>query len=675
VTARRAGIAAAAGAVALLALHLWLARGRSDFLLADGTGYLANARWLAGEAGTTWQGAAAFYHAGWSLLVAPAYAITRAPDAIHTYVIVLNALLATGSAVACGFVARRVFDVGVSTSLLAGLVAGTYPAVLLQSGFEWSESLYFLAFPLFVLAAHQLVHRPSTWSAVGTGATAAALNATHPKGIGVLAATGLALALFGWRRALPRRAVGIALASLVIGFVATRLLHGALQDALYDESAAAIEGGVLSRLTEPALLWGTVQRAWGQAWYLTVATLGLAPLGVWAAWRQLDRRTGAFVLGSVALMFAASCLQMSDGTRVDHLVYGRYVEGFVPVLLVAGIAGLVGRERWSLRLAAAGGVLFGVLGVLALLFNGVDRFTGDMMPLNVLGVLVYQTSSDEIVVLLVTALALAAMVAFAAVNRARPDVALGLLVGFFVASSASVEARVLEPWSSFWMRTSEISDVIDEHVAESAVVAYDLASHDVDAANAYQLELADRGGLRFFDGDVPRDADLVIAAPRWDDAPDGARLVYVESPPFQQALWALPGDVQDGLAERGLLLPEQTSAPLPEEVRRAQLVLDGATVHVRNVSEGSWLPVGPIPAVVEGTVRLGARWFDHHGDEVASETAELPRVLLPGDEADVRLALEPDLPPGEYTLVIALRQESVAWWDDGALERQVRVRS
>jgi hypothetical protein len=674
VTARAIRASAAGGAVVLIALHLWLARGRSDFLLADGTGYLANARWLAGHADGTWQGAAAFYHAGWSLLVAPAYVVTRDPDAIHTYVIILNALLATGSAIACALVARRVFELPARWSLLAGLVAGTYPAVLLQSGFEWSESLYALLFPLFVLVAHRLVQRPSPVVAAGTGLAAAALNATHPKGIGVVAAIALALVAFAWRRSLPRREIAIAMAALVVGFAATRLLHGALQDALYDDSAAAIEGGVLSRLREPALLWGTFQRAWGQSWYLAVATLGLAPLGVWATWRQVDRRTSTLVLGSIVLVFAASCLQMSDGTRVDHLVYGRYVEGFVPVLLVAGVAGLVGRERWSLRLAAAGAAGLAVLGVLALLFNGVDRFTGDVMPLNVLGVLVYQTSRDEVLVVLVTALAIAGMVAVAIVHRARPAAALVVLAGFFVASSAAVEARTLQPWSSFWMRVSDIPEVV-ERIDDDARVAYALEAHDVDAANAYQLELADRGGLTFFDRRVPDGFDLAIATPRWNAAPKGSRLAYVESPPFDQALWVLPGALQDELAERGLLLPEQTSAPLPADAQRAELSIDGNTVHVRNVGRGSWLPVGPIAGVVEGTVRLGARWFDADGVEVASETAELPRVLLPGDDADVHLRLEPELGPGEYTLVIALRQESVAWWDDSAIERQVVVRS
>ncbi|HYD10783.1 MAG TPA: hypothetical protein VEA78_11840, partial [Acidimicrobiales bacterium] len=444
----RTRVTAAFGAVVLVALHLWLARNRTDFLLADGTGYLANARWLAGEAGTTWQGAAAFYHAGWSLLVAPAYAVTRSPDAIHTYVIVLNALLAAGSALACALVGRRLFGLSARWSLLAGLVAGTYPAVLLQSGFEWSESLYFLLFPLFALAAHRLVSRPTVAAAVLTGLAAAALNATHPRGVGVVAATALALVGFGALRRLPRREAAIALGTLVLGFVATRLLHGVLLDALYDQSAAAIEGGVLSRLTEPRLVWATFERFWGQTWYLTAATVGLAPLGVWTAARTLDRRVSLFVLGGAALMLAASCLQMSDGTRVDHLVYGRYDEGFLPVLLVAAVAGL---HRLTRTAVVVGAATLPLLGVLAVLFNGMDRFTGAVMPLNVLGVLVYERTRDEIVVLTVTAIATGVLVLLAALHRVRAEAAVLLLVVGFVGSSAAVEARTLQPWSRPFM--------------------------------------------------------------------------------------------------------------------------------------------------------------------------------------------------------------------------------
>jgi hypothetical protein len=306
-------------------------------------------------------------------------------------------------------------------------------------------------------------------------------------------------------------------------------------------------------------------------------------------------------------------------------------------------------------------------------FNGPDRFRGPVMPLNVVGVLVYRTGTDEVHIAIVTALALVVLTAIAVAARRSPLVALGLLVAFFIGSSLSVEARTLRPWEDFWSSVTEIPDVVDA-IGFASPVAYDLASYDVDAADLYQLELTHRGGLVFFDSDRGQapPTDLVIASPEW--VRPGARLVFVETGPYDQALWVLPGALADGLDGDGLLVPAPLSAPLPAAMQAATLDVhrqDGRfTVHVRD-DGGPWLPAGRIPGVVAGTIRLGARWYVD-GEEIASETAELPRMLLRGDEANVVIPF-PDVEPGTYDVVVSLRQESVAWWDASAVRMEVSV--
>ena len=667
-----------------MALHLVLSRSMDGFLLADGTGYLANARWLVGKAGSTWQGPGAFYNAGWSLVVAPIYAFTRSPGSVHTAVLMVNAVLASSSFVAYTALAERVFGLRRPLSLIAGLVAATYPAVLLQASFEWSESLFHLLFPLLLLAVHRLVVRRGVADAVTTGVLAAALNATHPKGLGAVVAIGLALTVLGLRDAVPRHVAAAGLVALVAAFLATRILHGALQDALYARSSAAIEGDVLKRITDPALVWGAFKRLFGQLWYLTVASVGLFPLGVVTFVRHRDRRFAAITVGTCLAILAASCLQMSDGTRVDHMVYGRYDEGFLPAVLVAAVAGLVAHHRHVLRLAAVAASLSAVLAAIALVLNGTGRFHGDVMPLNVVGVLVYRRDVNEIDVVTVTLLALLPLLAVAMVVRFRTAAGLGVLVAFFVASSLSVEARTLRPWEDFWSSVTEIPEVVHT-IGARGPIGYDLATYDVDASDLYQLELTDTGGLLFFDsrkGHLPG-TDLVIAGPQWQH--EGARLVFAEAGPHHQALWVLPGAMQRALDRRGDLVPEQYSAALPEQAQRATLTTGDTSLRmrrgaaraivVRTRNEGhTWLPVGPIPGVVEGTVRLGARWYGAGGDVVDEQTAELSRMLLPGDSTDVPLKLVADVAPGSYRVVVALRQEGVAWWETSAITLHVTVR-
>jgi hypothetical protein len=661
--------------VVLVALHLVLSRSMDDFLLADGTGYLANARWLAGHAAGTWQGPAAFYNAGWSIVMAPVYLFTRSPAAVHDAVLVVNALLASLSFLAYRGLARRAFELEDPMATLAGLVAATYPAVLLQAGFEWSESLFQLLFPLLLLAVHWLLRRGSPAAGIAVGVAAGALNLTHPKGVGAVVAIGIGLVVLGVRRSVPRRSAVIGLVALVVVFVVTRLLHGALQDALYDKSASGIEGDVLGRITDPKLVWGAFQRLWGQLWYLTVASLGLFPLGVVTLVRRRDARFGAIALGTCLAILAASCLQMSDGTRIDHIVYGRYDEGFLPALLVAGVAGLWLHRHRAVRLAATGAALSLVLAVLALVLNGPDRFRGGpVMPLNVVGVLLYRGKVDEIDVLVVTLLALVPLLVIALV--ANRSIVIGLVVAivFFAGSSLSVEARTIRPWEDFWSSVTAIPDVVHD-IGWHGPVGYDLAAYDVDAADLYQLELTDVGDLLFFDSRTSEHlpgSDLVIASPTWDEP--GARLAFVETGPYHQALWVLPGALQDELAADGALLPVEHSAPLTDAQQAATITAerdgDHLDVHVRD-DGGTWLGIGPINGLVTGTVRLGSRWYV--GDDVvATDTAELPRVLRRGDQIDLELPIA-DLDPGTYDVVVSLRQEGIAWWDASAVRLRVSV--
>ncbi|MCU1352013.1 MAG: hypothetical protein JWM05_1222, partial [Acidimicrobiales bacterium] len=651
------------------------------FLLSDTTGYLANARWLAGKAGDTFQGPTSFYHPAWSLLVAPLYLVMAAPRDVQLGALVVNALLATAVLPTAYLVGRRAFALPPRVALGAAAVAATYPAVLLLAGYEWGESLYQLLFLLFVLAAARVVSRPSTWSAVAVGVLAAACNATHPRGLGMVAVSVGFLGALAVRRQLPRAAAAFGIGTVVVLFAATRVLDHALLDAIYSPVSAGVEGDVLGRLTDPHLVWGAGKAAVGQLWYLTVATLGLAPIG--ALWllttRRLPTALRLVTLFACVGTLAASAIEMSDGTRVDHMVYGRYVEGIVPVLLIAGAAGLVAWRTVLPRLLAGVAVLAVGLAALLVLLRGGDVFGGNVMPLNVTGLLVFRSGHGpdvaRIDVARTTILALVATGGVLAVARWKALAGLALVAALFAGASATVQARTLRPFDDRWASFTEIPEAV-RAVSDGGHVSYDRAAYDEpanqEAANFYQLELADRG-VRFFDSRTgrPRDA-LVIGSPTKPPV-DGARLVFAETGYYTgQALWVTPGALQRRLAKAGDLFPADLTAALPAPVqhvtvglpdhlaREAHEVVDVDVTHVDGA--GAWRPLDVPLGYVAGSVRLGARWLDASGTEVLTQTAELPRVLLPGDSTTVELPLVAPTTPGRYRLEVGLRQEGLAWF-------------
>ena len=671
---RGAVLALAAGASALAVLHVLLVTPVHGFMLSDTTGYLANARWIAGKAGTTWQGPSSFYHPGWSFLVAPLYLVLDSPRDIQVGALVVNGVLSVALLPAAYLLARRAFALPARPALAAAAIAATYPAVVLLAGYEWGEALYQLLFVGFVLAAAVLVSRRSLGPALAVGALAPLLDATHPRGLGVVAVAGVLLVTLARRE----RVVLIGLVPLVALFLATRLVDHALLQAIYSDRSAKVEGDVLSRLTDPHLLWGAAKATVGQLWYLSVATLGLAPLG--ALWlgttKRIPRAVGIVTLAACVATLAASALEMSDGTRVDHMVYGRYVEGMVPVLLVAGAAAVVAWRSMLPRLLGLHAALVGGLAVVLVAARGGAVFSGDVMPLNVTGILVYRHLPNEVDVARVTILALLVTAGVLLAARWRVMLGLALVVGVFAGTSVAVQARSMTPFDRTWSAMTRIPETVRE-ISDGGVVSYDRDGYDVEAADFYQLELADRG-LRFFDSRTGRrpGSDLVIASPRWDQGLDwGARLVTVEKGVYDQGLWVMPGLLQDRLVAAGDVLLTETSAPLPEAARRQGIVADvpgqlapgsHQTVRVTITHAGraaGWLPADAFPAVVDGTVRVGSRWYRADGTELPGQTAELDRVLLPGHRTTVTLTLVAPAAPGRYRLTIGARQERIAWFD------------
>jgi hypothetical protein len=538
----------------LLPLHLWLSRHvPGPSLLWDGQGYLGTARWLAGM-DVPYLGDLVFYHAGYPLLLAPLFRLLSSPAAVFRGTLVVNALAASAAFVLLVHLGQSVLGVSRRRALgLAGL-ASVYPAVLLQSGFEWTESVFVATFSGCVLLAWTFLCRRSVPVAAALGGATAFLYAVHPRAAGMVVATAGLLAVVGLRE---RRAAatGAGLGAMAAGLVVTAVVHRASRAALWAAGTGPASIGLAERLADPGTWPELGLRAAGQLWYLATVSFGLAVLGVvllvcLAAGRwgepgqgQPSRRILAvYLLVTMGAMVLSSVVQITTHTRVDHLVYGRYNEGFLPLLLVAGGAWLLGpagaRARLGLGLATATGIA--VLAIVVVTGYGADAFSGDLAGINVLGALMIdRINPDHLDVVLVTAVALIAVIALAVVSVRRPGVAATAVALAFLVSAVDLERRVITPVAEVANDTYVLAPHVDRFADEGVPVSYDLAAHDLLAANRYQFQLLDRPFV-FFDsaaGEEPA-SDVVIASRSWGDGRAAGRLVFAE-PHHDQALWIL----------------------------------------------------------------------------------------------------------------------------------------
>lgn len=695
----------------LLVVHLVLAFHLPQPVLHEDTmGYLAVARALAGwEPAPVLNAPNDLYHFGYPLLLAPLYPLLGSTEQVFRGALVLDGFLASLQVVFLYLLGRGQLGLERGFALGAALAAALYPAWLVQSSFAWSESLFTAVFSFWVLLAWRSLRRDGGPWLPAFGLVGAFLYAVHPRGLGLVAVTLAALGLAALRGWTARRWALAALAVTVAAFAATRLLNASLLAQVWLARPGTREGDVLRRLLDPAVWAGALPaRITGQIWYLLTATLGLSAIGALVLARQAVRtwpsrrapstsaapealdaqvraRVAGLVLAAAATVLFTSALVV-PASPSGHWVYGRYDEAFLGPFLVAGLAGLGAPRRTRLARLAGAAALLALLGFFLVRLFPVEIPATQPLPLNVLGILVWNPWMF-FAVGRTTVLVLAASTLFALVALASRRAALVALAGFFAVSTALIAQRQLVPDGRYWRGLATLQDTI--RPLAPASVSYERSSLATPFGfNAYQFWL-DRTRFRLFDsaaGEVPLDP-LVITSHAWAGAGmPGYRKVAAETI-LDQVLWVAPGPLQAELERRGKLDPAASTAPLPPEALRSRIArLDGAGTLRAHPGEAlplrfllthtgrgaSWVPITAADSPW-GSVRLAARWFRAGAAlpvEPGGFRGELPRILRPGEAAEAEITVpargaggEP-LEPGRYELEIGLVQEGVVWFVD-----------
>ena len=352
------------GVAGVVLPRLWATRhAEFPFISADEPAYLSMASLIAGDGG--WNlGDAATYGPGYSALIAPWFALGLDPDHIYRAAIATNIAVWVGSYLVLEVLARRLTTLRRPWSVVVALTATLPTSLLVLAGYAWSDSLAVLVFLLLVWACVELVARPTLLRGSAVAAASTIGYAVHTRlAPAALVALGL-LGVLAWRRRMAWRDAGVATAATLLGLLGVQVVSSAVHDRLYESADAASR--VTDELSRALRPWAVTASVSGQMWYLVVTTAGLAVIGVIALVRSC-RPTGAspdpgmrsrqalWVAGAlVAVTFLASAGFMTDRPRPDHMVYGRYNDAIVGLLIVIGSARWIAqRDRRSQLLDGA----------------------------------------------------------------------------------------------------------------------------------------------------------------------------------------------------------------------------------------------------------------------------------------------------------------------------------
>jgi len=326
---------------------------KGPLIVADETGYLGSARYLVEKGVMPNMKGTAFYHAGYSILISPAFWLSSDPTRVYFIVLVINSFLITSLFPCLYYCLKNILLFNHRISVLASLVTSLYPSFLLHSNIAWAENAII---PLFILSAilfYWMVRNKSLLFGILFGISVSSLYTVHPRSLLLLPISAFYLIYLVRLGFLPLMTGSVSLITLLFNYLATVKFHGFLQASGWGS------GGVPSipHLLKTSLDLNGVAKAFfvlsGQLWYIIVSTYALWILGVlviilkiWKNRISLKQNgssspavhTLAFYLLSCGGVLSTSVLFLSHyGVSGQVLIYGRYNECFIAFGIAVGL--------------------------------------------------------------------------------------------------------------------------------------------------------------------------------------------------------------------------------------------------------------------------------------------------------------------------------------------------
>lgn len=317
----------------------------------DEFGFLTNGQVLLGHDEASIP-TGSFYPAGYGVVTAVGALMTGSIAGAYRFALFFNLGCALLTAWCAGLTARRAFDASPMASRLVSLLVLVMPGTLVSAMFSWPEILIRLAFLGLVMSVVSVARNTSASKVVALGLYIGLLPGLHGRFTLLVPVMMLFFAWWAYEKLITRGTALIAACFSVVGYLAARALNRYVKSTVYLESYNQ-ENRLIARLFRPWVWPALIRTMVGQSWYLLATTFGLAGIAIGYAVVAVRRArkssvvsrdarlTGLlFVVVSSAAVIFTGGLQLLYGNRGDHLIYGRYVEMLVPILIVVACVAL-----------------------------------------------------------------------------------------------------------------------------------------------------------------------------------------------------------------------------------------------------------------------------------------------------------------------------------------------
>jgi hypothetical protein len=330
--------------------------------LRDETGYLAKASFLAGFNVDH----ASSYHAGFSILISPLFFFNFEPINIFRGVIILNSILFLGSI----FLLKKIIfnlypSIAFNVKIYSVVLAMLFPSWVTMIGYAFPSILmaYLVLLNIYILISKN-IHTP--WALILLSIVSSFSYWVHPTGIVLVAANLIVLFWMVWRGQSNMLTMMIYLmpAALLI------VIYSMFIHEFINASMTPLDFTSRSHYPELSKIFSSyysfdqwkklLLKFLGSSSYVFVATFGLALFPLYCAF--IKRKDYLFdfidmkVMNVLIFIYSAILLMIIVGAggsygRIDHWIYGRYLDPLVPLMVSIGFISLI-----SLRFNSAFGL-------------------------------------------------------------------------------------------------------------------------------------------------------------------------------------------------------------------------------------------------------------------------------------------------------------------------------
>lgn len=328
------------------------------FFPPDEFGYWANAARFVGYDWSDVASRQSTYSMGYSILLIPLMLVFENPIVLYKSAVVLNGLLFIIHAILLEAVMRLLFPKqSTKRTCILCMIGACYSSLIVYMHYTIAEMLLFVLFLAFSASFLFFLKSERTKYLLLSILFGTSLVFTHMRTLGILASFCIAMSMYLLRDRFSRdklvKFTGLSILcmiGMVLGVIfcmKPQPLTG-VQDAnrLMNQLAKVYSLFHFENLL--MLLTGFL----GKLFYIGVATFGIGYLGMIKIVKILKNHNEnhkfffwLYFLLALFLSLVINAVYFVNGYRIDQLIYGRYSELFMPILLCLGIMELLEAKR------------------------------------------------------------------------------------------------------------------------------------------------------------------------------------------------------------------------------------------------------------------------------------------------------------------------------------------